>query len=65
MEDRGYVVRELCDCIHDAIAKYSIVEVKLSWIKYKVIHTTSPGYYAATCKSEWPPSARKYSNTMR
>ena len=64
----GYVVRELCDCIHDAIAKHSIVEVKLSWIKYKVIHTTGPGYYATiniTCKGEWPPIVRKYSNTMR
>ena len=64
----GYVVRELCDCIHDAIAKHSIVEVRLSSIKYKVIHTTGPGYYAAvniTRKGEWSLIASKYSNTMR
>ena len=64
----GYVVRELCDCIHDAITKHSIVEVKLSWIKYKVIRTTGPGYYAAvniTRKGEWPIIARKYSSTMK
>ena len=62
---------ELCDCIHDAITKHNIVEVKLSWIKYKVIRTTGPGYYAAvaavniTRKGEWLIIARKYSSTMK
>ena len=64
----GYIARELCDCIHDAIAQNCIVEVKFFWVKYKVLHTTGPGYYAAvniTRRGEWPPIARKCANTMR
>lgn len=64
----GYVIRELCEYIHDAIAKHSIVEARLSWVKYKVIRTTGPGYYAAVNiirKGQWPSIVRKCSNTIR
>ena len=63
----GYVVRELCDCIHDAIEKQVIVATKLAWVKFKVVRTTGPGYYAAvaiTRRGEWPPLVHRSASTM-
>ena len=63
----GYIAKELCDCIHDSITKQSIVVTKLAWVKYKVVRTTGPGYYAAidiTRKGEWPPIVHRSASTM-
>ena len=63
----GYVVRELCECVHDAISSNSIVSTTFAWAKLKVVRTTGPGYYAAidiTRKGAWPPIVHRSANTM-
>lgn len=63
----GYMIKELCDIVHEALTNGSIVSTRLSWVKYKVVRTTEPGYYAAidiTCKGKWPPSQYNVLNYM-
>ena len=51
----GYVVREALTEVHSALVNDKIVEVKISWIKYKS-WKKSPGFYAAidiTRRGEW------------
>lgn len=63
----GYVVKELCDAVHEALSENKIVSTEFAWVKYKVLHTTGPGYYAAidiTRKGNWPPRVHSCSNTM-
>ena len=63
----GYVVRELSDYVRDAILSQDIVATKFSWVKYKVIRTTGPGFYAAiniTRKGQWAPAVCKLANSM-
>ena len=52
----GYLIKELCDIVHEALTNDSIVSTTFSWVKYKVMRTTGPGYYAAidiTRKGKW------------
>jgi len=63
----GYVVQELSDYVRDAILTEAIVATKFSWVKYKVVRTTGPGFYAAiniTRKGQWPPAVYKLANSM-
>lgn len=63
----GYVIKELCDSVHCAITSESIVSCNFAWVKYKVLNTTGPGYYAAinvTRKGYWPPIVYSRANTM-
>ena len=63
----GYVVRELCEYVHEAISSNSIVSTTFAWAKLKVVHTTGPGYYAAidiTRRGVWPPIVHRSANTM-
>ena len=63
----GYVVKELCDNVHDALSTNSIVSTEFAWIKYKIIRTTGPGYYAAvdvTRKGAWSSTVKQSANTM-
>ena len=63
----GYVVREICDNIHQALDSNSVTSTKFAWIKYKIIRKTGPGYYAAvevTRKGEWPPTVMRSASTM-
>ncbi len=53
----GYVPKELCDFVLSAIDKGEILNVEFSWIKYKIVRSTGPGYYTAvkvTKRNEWP-----------
>ena len=43
----GYVIRELCDHVLNAISKGEIINVDFAWIKYKILKTTGAGYYAS------------------
>lgn len=63
----GYLIKELCDIVHEALANDNIVSTRFSWIKYKAIRTSGPGYYAAidiTRKGNWPPIVHRSANTM-
>ena len=63
----GYVIKELCDSVHEAITNGNIVSTNFAWVKYKVLQTTGPGYYAAiniTRRGHWPPIVHSRSNTM-
>lgn len=63
----GYVVKELCESVHNVISTNSIVSTEFAWVKYKIIRTTGPGYYAAvdvTRKGDWPPIVKQSANTM-
>ena len=63
----GYVIKELCESVHEAITCGKIVSTKFAWVKYKVIRNTGPGFYAAidiTCQGNWPPIVHSHSNTM-
>lgn len=63
----GYVVKEVCESVHDAFVSDSIVSTEFAWIKYQIIRTTGPGYYAAvnvTRKGEWPTIVKQSANTM-
>ena len=63
----GYVVREVCDSLLDALASNRITSTNFAWVKYKVIRTTGPGYYAAidiTCRGKWSPVVTRSANTM-
>ena len=63
----GYVIKELCDHVLDAISKGEIVSVDFAWIKYKILKTTGAGYYTAvrvTKKKEWAQNVHTLSDTM-
>ena len=63
----GYVIRELSDYVRDAILSQDIVATKFLWVKYKVVRTTGPGFYAAiniTRKGQWPSAVCKLVNSM-
>lgn len=63
----GYVIKELCDSVHDAISSDSIICSKFAWVKYKVVKKTGPGFYAAidiTRRGTWPPIVHSRANTM-
>ena len=63
----GYVIKELCGSVHHAITSGSIESCKFAWVKYKVLNTTGPGYYAAiniTRRGYWPPIVYSRANTM-
>ena len=53
--------------MHEALANDSIVSTTFSSVKYKVMRTTGPGYYAAidiTRKGKWPPIVHRSASTM-
>ena len=63
----GYVVQELSDHVRDVILTQNVVATKFLWVKYKVVRTTGPGFYAAieiTRKGKWPPAVYKLANSM-
>ena len=63
----GYVVKEICDSIHQALDSNSVTSTKFAWIKYKIVRKTGPGYYAGvevTRKGEWPPAVMRSASTM-
>lgn len=63
----GYVIKELCDHVLDAISKEEIIDVDFVWIKYKILKTTGAGYYTAvrvTKKKEWAQIVHTLSDTM-
>lgn len=58
---------ELCDIAHEAIANGSVVSARFAWVKYNVVRTTGPGYYAAIdvpLKGKWPPIIHRSASTM-
>ena len=62
----GYLIKELCDIVHEAIADGSIISVRFAWVRYKVVRTTEPGYYAAidiTLKGKSPPNIHRSAST--
>ena len=63
----GYVIKELCDAVHAALSEDKVVSTEFAWVKYKVVRSTGPGYYAAidvTRSGKWPPIVHSCSNTM-
>ena len=63
----SYVVKELCDEVNMALSDKSIIATTFAWVKYKIISTTGPGYYAAvsiTKKGKWSSLVHKLSSTM-
>ena len=63
----GYVIKELCDLVLDAINKREIVSVDFAWIKYKILKTAGAGYYTAVrvkMINEWAPTVYRLSDTM-
>ena len=63
----GYVIKELCDCVQDAVTRKDIISVKFAWIKYKVLRTSGPGYYTAinvTRRHTWSPIMHSLANMM-
>ena len=58
---------KLCDNVRDALSTNSIVSTEFAWIKYKIIRTTGPGYYAAVDvmrKGAWSSTVKQSANTM-
>ena len=35
----GYLIKELCDIVHEAIADGSIISARFAWVRYKVLRT--------------------------
>lgn len=63
----GYLVKEVCDSVHEALQSNSVVSTNFAWVKYKIVRTTGPGYYAAvdvTRKGMWPSKVKQSANTM-
>ena len=64
----GYVIKELCDHVLDAISKGEIISVDFAWIKYKILKTTGAGYQGTavrvTKKKEWAQNVHTLSDTM-
>ena len=63
----GYVVKEVYESVHDALTSGSIVSTEFAWVKFKLLRTTGPGYYAAvdvTHRGEWPSIVKESANTM-
>ena len=63
----GYVVKEVCESLHDALVSDSITSTEFAWVKFKILRTTGPGYYAAvnvTRRGEWPTIVKQSANTM-
>ena len=63
----GYVIRELCDHVLNAISNEEIISVDFAWIKYKILKTTGAGYYASvkvTKKKQWAQIFHTQSDTM-
>ena len=63
----GYLVKEICDSIHEALDSNSVTSVKFAWIRYKIVRKTGPGYYAGvevTRKGEWSPAVMRSASTM-
>ena len=63
----AYVGKELCDCVHEAISTKNIISAEFTWVKYKIVCTTGPGYYAAvrvTRKGKWPSIVHRFASTM-
>lgn len=62
-----YAVKEVCESVHDVLANDSITSTEFTRVKFKILCTTGPGYFAAvniTCKSEWPTIVKQSANTM-
>ena len=63
----GYVVSKLLDEVHEAMNNNTVLDVKLSWIKYLTNWTFSgPGYFAGiniTKKGTWSSKAIQSSST--
>lgn len=62
-----YVIKELYESVHNALSSDSIASTKLAWVKYKIVCTTGPGYYAAvdvTFKGAWPLIVKRSASTM-
>ena len=63
----GYVVREVTEYVHNAIAKNEITCVKFSWAKYLISWSrTGPAYYAGvdiTVLGRWPDAVVKCAST--
>ena len=63
----GYVVKELCDDVLEALNKKDILSTKFAWVKFKVMPTTGPGYYTAihvTKKNKWPPIVYRFASSF-
>ena len=63
----SYVVKELCEEVNVALSDKSIIATTFAWVKYKIVSTTGPGYYAAvsiTKKGKWSSSVHRLSSTM-
>ena len=63
----GYVVKEALDHVYKAILEKTIIYVKFSWVKYRVMWLRSgPGYYAGVniaINGEWPPVVVRHAST--
>lgn len=52
----GRSAKELCDTVLEAIASGDTVSTKFAWVKYIIVSTTGPGYYAAIdITRKWSP----------
>ena len=63
----GYVVKEVCESVLSALASDCIISTEFAWVKFKILRTTGPGYYAAidiTRKGQWPTIVKQAANTM-
>ena len=62
----GYIVRELLDHVHEALAENKILSVTFAWVKYMSIWKSGPGFYAGikiAKNGDWHPDVVKYSST--
>ena len=60
----SYIVKELCEEVNVALSYCNNIN---AWVKYKIVSTTGPGYYAAvsiTKKGKWSSSVHRLSSTM-
>ena len=63
----GYVVKELCTDVQEALNTNSVLLVKFEWIKYKAMPRSGPGYYTAiaiTRKEKWSRNVHSLQSTM-
>ncbi len=63
----AYVIKELCDSVHESLLNKSIISTEFAWVKYKVVRTSGPGYYAAVNikrRGKWPTIVHRYASTI-
>ena len=63
----GYVTKEACDSVDEALESNNVVSTKFAWVKNKTLRTSGPGFYTAidvTRKGTWSTIVKQSANAM-